>query len=48
MDGWTLHSKPWCGYCDDERTRRIEDPDTGKIVGHCDCWTPRSAAKAAS
>lgn len=33
---------PWCGECDSPTTRRREDPETGLIIGHCDCWTDPS------
>lgn len=31
--------KPWCGTCSDQWARWREDPDTGRPLGRCDCWT---------
>lgn len=32
----------WCGLCDGPYTRRREDPETGRLLGRCDCWTEPS------
>jgi hypothetical protein len=42
--GEPLHTQPWCGDCDHERTRYRVDYNTGKILGRCHCWTPRKTA----
>lgn len=40
LDARTHRSTPWCGMCD-ERTRQIEDPDTG-IPARCPACNPRA------